>query len=90
VKKAFELLLSDKAVTAILLNVFGGIMRCDYIAEGVIKATKELQLRVPLVVRLQGNKEAEAKKLIQESGLKIYAFDGLDEAASKAVELGRA
>jgi len=62
VKKAFELLLSDKAVTSILLNVFGGIMRCDYIAEGVIKATKELQLRVPLVVRLQGNKEAEAKK----------------------------
>lgn len=61
-KKAFELLLSDKAVTSILLNVFGGIMRCDYIAEGVIKATKELQLRVPLVVRLQGNKEAEAKK----------------------------
>ena len=62
VKKAFELLLTDKAVTSILLNVFGGIMRCDYIAEGVIKATKELQLRVPLVVRLQGNKEAEAKK----------------------------
>jgi len=61
VKKAFELLLSDKAVSAIFLNIFGGIMRCDYIAEGVIKATKELQLRVPLVVRLQGTKEAEAK-----------------------------
>ncbi|KAG9011032.1 hypothetical protein FRB94_008989 [Tulasnella sp. JGI-2019a] len=90
VKKAFELLLSDKAVNAILLNVFGGIMRCDYIAEGVIKATKELQLRVPLIVRLQGNKEKEAKKLIKDSGLKIYAFDGLDEAAAKAVELGRA
>ncbi|KAG8908547.1 hypothetical protein FRB99_005907 [Tulasnella sp. 403] len=89
VKKAFELLLADKAVTSILLNVFGGIMRCDYIAEGVIKATKELQLHVPLVVRLQGNKEQEAKKLIEESGLKIYAFDGLDEAAAKAVELGR-
>lgn len=89
VKKAFELLLEDKAVSSILLNVFGGIMRCDYIAEGVIKATKELQLRVPLIVRLKGNKEAEAKELIRQSGLKIYAFDGLDEAAAKAVELGR-
>ncbi|KIO34503.1 hypothetical protein M407DRAFT_240417 [Tulasnella calospora MUT 4182] len=89
VKKAFELLLADKAVSSILLNVFGGIMRCDYIAEGVIKATKELQLRVPLIVRLKGNKEAEAKELIRQSGLKIYAFDGLDEAAAKAVELGR-
>lgn len=89
VKKAFEILLSDKGVTAIFLNIFGGIMRCDYIAEGVIKATKELQLRVPLVVRLKGNKEMEAKELIRESGLKIYAFDELDEAAAKAVELGR-
>jgi len=90
VKKAFELLLSDKAVSAIFLNIFGGIMRCDYIAEGVIKATKELQLRVPLVVRLQGTKEAEAKALIKESGLKIYAYDDLDVAAAKAVELGNA
>ncbi|CAE6530254.1 unnamed protein product [Rhizoctonia solani] len=89
VKKAFELLLSDKKVTSIFLNIFGGIMRCDYIAEGVIKATKELKLTVPLVVRLQGTKEKEAKQLIKDSGLKIYAFDGLDEAAAKAVELGR-
>jgi succinyl-CoA synthetase beta subunit len=85
-----------------------GIMRCDYIAEGVIKATKELELTIPLVVRLQGNKEMEAKayvclplfyrpcgvdfgydRLIKESGLKIYSFDGLDEAAAKAVELSR-
>lgn len=84
-------------------------MRCDYIAEGVIKATRELDLKVPLVVRLQGTKELEAKqsvafdfftfphktkcmitRLIKESGLKIYPFDGLDEAAAKAVELGRA
>jgi len=89
VKKAFELLLSDKSVTSILLNVFGGIMRCDYIAEGVIKATRELDLKVPLVVRLQGTKEPEAKELIRQSDLKIYSFDGLDEAAAKAVELGR-
>ncbi|KAF8610479.1 succinate-CoA ligase [Ceratobasidium sp. AG-I] len=89
VKKAFELLLSDKKVSSIFLNIFGGIMRCDYIAEGVIKATKELQLTVPLVVRLQGTKEKEAKQLIKDSGLQIHAFDGLDEAAAKAVELGR-
>ena len=68
-------------------EVFPGIMRCDYIAEGVIKATKELGLTIPLVVRLKGTKEEEAKKMIQESGLKIIAFDGLDEAAEKAVTL---
>ena len=68
-KKAFELLLSDKAVKSILVNVFGGIMRCDYIAEGIIKATKELELTVPLVVRLQGNKEKEAKQYVIVSAL---------------------
>jgi succinyl-CoA synthetase beta subunit len=62
VKKAFEILLSDEGVKSIFINIFGGIMRCDYIAEGVIKATKELSLRVPLVVRLKGTKEKEAKE----------------------------
>lgn len=87
VKKAFEILLSDPKVKSIFINIFGGIMRCDYIAEGVIKATKELGLSIPLVVRLKGTKEAEAKQMIRESGLKIIPFDGLDEAAAKAVEL---
>lgn len=64
VKKAFELLLADPNVKAIFINIFGGIMRCDYIAEGVIKATKELDLKIPLVVRLKGTKEAEAKQLV--------------------------
>ncbi|GFZ48280.1 SCS-beta [Saitozyma sp. JCM 24511] len=86
VKKAFELLLSSPNVKSIFVNIFGGIMRCDVIAEGIIKATKELQLSIPLVVRLQGTKEAEAKKMIKESGLQIFPFDGLDEAAAKAVE----
>ncbi|KAJ9105990.1 Succinate--CoA ligase [ADP-forming] subunit beta, mitochondrial [Naganishia cerealis] len=89
VKKAFELLLSEKKVKSIFVNIFGGIMRCDVIAEGIIKATKELQLTIPLIVRLQGTKEAEAKKMINESGLKIYPFDGLDEAAAKAVEMAK-
>ncbi|KIR42502.1 succinyl-CoA synthetase beta subunit [Cryptococcus deuterogattii 99/473] len=90
VKKAFELLLTSKNVKSIFVNIFGGIMRCDVIAEGIIKATKELQLEIPLVVRLQGTKEEEAKKMIRESGLKIFPFDGLDEAAAKAVEAARA
>ncbi|KAG2023816.1 succinate-CoA ligase [Coprinopsis cinerea AmutBmut pab1-1] len=62
-------------------------MRCDYIAEGVIKATKELGLNIPLVVRLKGTKEAEAKQMIKDSGLTIIPFDSLDEAAEKAVQL---
>ena len=62
VKKAFEILLADPKVKSIFINIFGGIMRCDYIAEGVIKATKELSMNIPLVVRLKGTKEAEAKQ----------------------------
>ncbi|KAH8120559.1 succinate-CoA ligase [Phellopilus nigrolimitatus] len=90
VKKAFEILLADPAVKSIFINIFGGIMRCDYIAEGVIKATKDLALNVPLVVRLKGTKESEAKQLIKESGLKIFAYDGLDEAAEQAVQAAHA
>lgn len=86
VKKAFELLLTEKSVRAIYVNVFGGIMRCDMIAEGIIKATKELDLKVPLVVRLQGTKSEEARKLIADSGLKIFATTGLDEGARLAVQ----
>ncbi|ESK98470.1 succinate- ligase (adp-forming) [Moniliophthora roreri MCA 2997] len=87
VKKAFEILLADPKVKSIFINIFGGIMRCDYIAEGVIKATKELNMTIPLVVRLKGTKEQEAKDMIKESGLKIIAFDSLDEAAERAVQL---
>ncbi|KAF9243883.1 succinyl-CoA synthetase beta chain SSC-beta [Melanogaster broomeanus] len=90
VKKAFEILLTDPKVKSIFINIFGGIMRCDYIAEGVIRATKELDLTIPLVVRLKGTKEAEAKQMIKDSGLKIIAFDDLDEAAQKAVEVAHA
>lgn len=104
VKKAFEILIADPKVKGIFINIFGGIMRCDYIAEGVIKATKELEMNIPLIVRLKGTKEAEAKqyvprlflsctaadvprRMIKESGLKILAFDGLDEAAETAVRV---
>ena len=64
VKKAFEILLADPAVKSIFINIFGGIMRCDYIAEGVIKATQDLALKIPLVVRLKGTKEEEAKQWV--------------------------
>ncbi|PKI82643.1 hypothetical protein MVES1_003923 [Malassezia vespertilionis] len=89
VKKAFELLLQSKDVRAIFVNIFGGIMRCDVIADGIVQATKELDLKIPLVVRLQGTKEQEAKKIIKDSGLKIAAFDDLDQAAAKAVEVAK-
>ncbi|SOV08390.1 probable beta-succinyl CoA synthetase precursor [Ustilago sp. UG-2017a] len=86
VKKAFELLLSSKEVKGIFVNIFGGIVSCKKIAEGIIQATQELDMSIPLVVRLQGTHEKEAKELIKKSNLKIFAFDGLDEAAAKAVE----
>ncbi|KIP11439.1 hypothetical protein PHLGIDRAFT_83498 [Phlebiopsis gigantea 11061_1 CR5-6] len=89
VKKAFEILGADPKVKSIFINIFGGIMRCDYIAEGVIKAAQELNMNIPLVVRLKGTKEAEAKAMIKESGLKIIARDGLDEAAEQAVLLAQ-
>ncbi|CAA7264734.1 unnamed protein product [Cyclocybe aegerita] len=87
VKKAFEIILSDPKVKSIFINIFGGIMRCDYIAQGVINAAKDLDLTIPLIVRLKGTKEAEAKQMIKESGLKILPFDSLDEAAEQAVKL---
>ncbi|KAI0728605.1 succinate-CoA ligase [Fomitopsis betulina] len=90
VKTAFSILLADPKVKSIFINIFGGIMRCDYIAEGVIRATKELGLTIPLVVRLKGTKEAEAKQMIRESGLKIMPFDELDDAAESAVQLAHA
>ncbi|GJE87761.1 succinate--CoA ligase subunit beta [Phanerochaete sordida] len=90
VKKAFEILRSDPKVKSIFINIFGGIMRCDYIAEGVIKAATELNMSIPLVVRLKGTKEAEAKAMLKESGLTIDAHDGLDEAAEQAVAFAHA
>ena len=77
VKKAFELILAGKEIKAIFVNIFGGIMRCDVIADGIIQATKELQMSVPLVVRLQGTKEKEAKEMIKNSNLKVSMIDSL-------------
>lgn len=87
IEKAFQLILSDKKVNGIFVNIFGGIVRCDYVAEGLIAATKNLKLEIPVVVRLQGTNMQKAKELIDKSGLELYAFEDLDPAAEKIVEL---
>jgi succinyl-CoA synthetase beta subunit len=85
VQKAFELFFKIQNVKAILVNIFGGIMKCDIIAEGVIAAAKELELKVPLVVRLEGTNVNLGKKLLNESGLAITPADDLADAAKKVV-----
>lgn len=87
IEKAFQLILSDKKVNGIFVNIFGGIVRCDYVAEGLIAATKNLNLTVPVVVRLQGTNMEKAKEMIDNSGLQLYAFEDLDPAAEKIVQL---
>ena len=88
IEKACELLITEKNVSAIFVNIFGGIVRCDYVADGLIQATKNLGLKIPVVVRLQGTNFEIAKDMINKSGLKLYVEEDLDEAAKKAVELG--
>lgn len=87
VKEAFKIITSDPKVQALLVNIFGGIMRCDIIAEGIIAATKELKLKVPIICRLQGTNVDEAKVLIANSGMRILPIDCLDEASRLAVKL---
>ncbi len=85
VTEAFKIILSDEAVEGILVNIFGGIMRCDIIASGVVAAAKTLSLSKPLVVRLAGTNVEEGKQILRDSGLKIIPADDLDEAAMKIV-----
>lgn len=87
VTEAFRIITSDPKVQAILVNIFGGIMRCDVIAEGIITAAHSLSLKIPIVVRLQGTKVDDAKALIGASDLRILACDNLDEAAKMVVRL---
>ena len=86
VTAAFKIILSDKNVEGILVNIFGGIMKCDVIAEGVIAAAKEVDLSVPLVVRLEGTNVEKGKELMANSGLPIISADDLEDAAKKVVE----
>jgi succinyl-CoA synthetase beta subunit len=85
VTAAFKIITSDKNVKAILVNIFGGIMKCDIIAEGVIAAAKETGLKVPLVVRLEGTNAELGKEILNKSGLKITSADGMGDAAKKVV-----
>ena len=86
VKNGFRIILSDKNVKSILINIFGGIVRCDRVAKGVVQAVKELGLNVPVVVRLQGTNAEEAKKILSESDVSIIPANGMRDAAKKAVK----
>ncbi len=86
VVEAFKIILSDKNVKGILINIFGGIMRCDVLAKGVVEAAKQTKLRVPLVVRLAGTNFEEGRKILNDSNLKILSAEDLNEAAKKIVE----
>jgi succinyl-CoA synthetase beta subunit len=90
VTEAFKIILSDPNVKGILVNIFGGIMRCDIIAEGVVAAARELGVTVPLVVRLEGTNVDLGKKIMAESGLKILSADNLADAAKKITDAVRA
>ena len=86
VSAAFKIILSDKNVKGILINIFGGIMRCDVLAQGVVDAAKEININVPLVVRLAGTNFREGKEILDNSGLKLISAENLDDAAKKIVE----
>ena len=86
VTAAFKIITSDPNVKGILVNIFGGIMRCDVIAQGVVQAVKDVGLKVPLVVRLEGTKVKEGKTIINQSGLNVITADNLDDAAQKIVK----
>src|SRR5260370_17613033 len=83
---AFKLILSDPNVEAILVNIFGGIMRCDVIAEGIVAAAREVNLHVPLVVRLEGTNVELGQKILRQAGLKITSAENLAHAADKIVK----
>jgi len=85
VTEAFKIILHDPKVKAVLVNIFGGIVKCDLIAEGITEAAKELEVKVPLVVRLQGTNVKEGRKILEKSGLNIISAETLDEAAEKVV-----
>jgi succinyl-CoA synthetase beta subunit len=89
VTAAFKIILTDENVKAIMVNIFGGIMQCDVIAEGVIAAVNEISLSVPLVVRLEGTNVEKGRQLLEESGLPIETATSLAEAAEKAVKLAK-
>jgi succinyl-CoA synthetase beta subunit len=87
IRNAFKILMSDKNVKAVLINIFGGILRCDVLAQGVIAAVRELGVPVPIVIRMEGTNVDEGKRLLRESGMNFTTADSMDEAADKVVHL---
>ena len=86
VSAAFKIILSDKNVKGILINIFGGIMKCDVLAQGVVDAAKETKINLPIVVRLAGTNFEQGKKILDNSGLKIISASDLSDAAEKIVK----
>jgi succinyl-CoA synthetase beta subunit len=89
IKNAFRILMSDKSVKAVLINIFGGILRCDVLAEGVIAAVRDLGVPVPIVIRMEGTNVEKGKQMLHESGLNFTTADTMSEAAEKVVALGK-
>jgi succinyl-CoA synthetase beta subunit len=85
IKNAFRILLADSDVRAVLINIFGGILRCDVLAEGVIAAVRDLHVKVPVVVRMKGNNEEQGQRMLRESGLNFDTADDMTTAATKVV-----
>jgi succinyl-CoA synthetase beta subunit len=89
VKNAFRILLTDKNVKAVLINIFGGILRCDTLATGVVAAARELSVAVPIVVRMEGTNVDEGRRILKDSGLNFTVADGMRDAAEKVVRLAQ-
>jgi succinyl-CoA synthetase beta subunit len=87
IRNAFKILMSDKKVKAVLINIFGGILRCDVLAQGVVAAVKDLSVRAPIVIRMEGTNVDEGKRLLRDSGMNFTTADSMDEAAEKVVQL---
>ena len=90
VAEAFKIILADDAVKAVFINIFGGIMRCDVLAEGVVEAARQVGVSVPLVVRLEGTNVERGREILAESGIDILAATDMSEGAAKAVDAVRA
>jgi succinyl-CoA synthetase beta subunit len=89
IKNAFRILMSDTSVKAVFINIFGGILRCDVLAQGVIAAVKDLGVRVPIVIRMEGTNVELGKQLLKDSGLNFFTADAMDQGAAKVVELAK-
>jgi succinyl-CoA synthetase beta subunit len=87
IKNAVRILTTDRNVRAVFINIFGGILRCDVLAEGLVAAVKELDVRLPIVIRMEGTNVAEGKRMLRDSGLNFTTADAMDQAAGEVVRL---